>query len=204
MATFTTRYSIGDVVYGASTLTTRKKHPCPDCLDTREWEAKSPAGREYKFGCPRCNTQFHANHDLCIDYTAFVGSAQKLTIGQVRVKAGGEPEETEYMCRETGIGSGTLHRESKLFPTEEEAMVAATAMANAANISVEWVAKQYDQSFDISDYQLSDASVKNMQDKLKSALNRLAYIIEDIRGCISMDEVQREIDKFDEIRKEAA
>jgi hypothetical protein len=45
---------------------------------------------------------------------------QQLTVGQVRIQAGYEPE-TRYMCEETGVGSGTVWREENLFLTMIEA-----------------------------------------------------------------------------------
>lgn len=34
-----TKFSIGDVVYYATTTTETKEHECPDCLGTRKWKA---------------------------------------------------------------------------------------------------------------------------------------------------------------------
>ena len=41
-----------------------------------------------------------------------------ILIGLVRVEVGRDHEE-EYMCRETGIGTGTLHKVSNLVPAGE-------------------------------------------------------------------------------------
>ncbi len=202
MAEITTKYSVGDAVFHASTTTERKRHPCPDCLGSRKWLAKSPAGREYEFGCPRCADGYRSDHDSSIDYTAFIPSIQRLTIGQVRAQVGHEPR-NEYMCRETGIGSGSVYYEKDLFPTEAEALDAATIKAAASNIQVPWAAEQYSKSLEISDYQLSDASVKAERDRLSKIRITLNYLVEDIRGCSTIEEVQREIDKFDKIAEAA-
>lgn len=202
MATITTKFSIGDVVYHASTTTEQKRHPCPDCLDTRKWEAKSPAGREYTFACPRCGGGYRSSSDSSIFYTAFVPSAQRLTIGQVSAKTGPEPK-NEYMCHETGVGSGSIYYEERLFSTEAEALQVAQLMANESNVQIPWAAEKYAKSLEICDYQLSDASNKLESDRLSKLRITLSYLVEDIRGCISIDEVQQEIDKFDQT-KEAA
>lgn len=202
MATITTKFSVDDIVYHASTTTERKRHPCPDCLETRKWKAESPAGRVYEFACPRCGGGYRGDNDSSIDYTAFVPSVQRLTIGQVRAQVGHEPH-NEYMCRETGIGGGSLYYEKDLFPTEAEALEAATAKAAASNVQIPWAAEQYNKSLQISDYQLSDASLKTERDRLAQIRITLNYLVEDIRGCISIEEVQREIEKFDKTAEAA-
>ncbi len=58
-----------------------------------------------------------------------VASARTLTIGSVRIDTAARDysEPVEYMCVETGIGSGSVYRESHLFETESAALVAAEA-----------------------------------------------------------------------------
>ncbi len=202
MATITTKFSIGDTVYHAWTTTERKRHPCPDCLGARVWPAKSPAGREYQFDCPRCSTSYVSDRDLSLDYSVFAPSVNSLTIGQVRAQAGSD-EQTQYMCRETGIGSGTLYYEKDLFATEAEALEAAKFKASVANKETPWVVEQYNKSLRVCDYQLSDASVKAEADRLTKIRITLNYVIEDIRGCMSIEEVQREIEKFDKAAEAA-
>lgn len=197
MATITTKYSIGDAVFRAGTVTTKKQHPCPDCLGTKSWKASSPAGRDYSFSCPRCSASFHANNDLCIDYTAHVPHVEKLTIGQLRTETD-HANKVQYMCLETGIGGGSVYNEGDLFPTEKEALKAAEIRAQLSNSSVGWITKQYDKSLRISDYQLSDAILKHERDAFTSKRSKLSYIIDDIRDAISLEEVQRVIAKFDE------
>lgn len=202
MATITTKYSVGDTVFHASTTTTRKRHPCPDCLGSQKWEAKSPAGRVYEFGCPRCAGGYRSDNDSSIDYTAFIPATQRLTIGQVRAQVGHDPH-NEYMCHETGIGGGSVYYEKDLFPTEAEALVAATAKAAASNVQIPWAAEQYSKSLQISDYQLSDASIKGERDRLSKIRTTLSYIIEDIRNCTTIEEMQNELDKFDKTAEAA-
>jgi hypothetical protein len=202
MATITTKFSIGDTVYHSHLGTERKRHPCPDCLGARTWEAKSPAGRTYQFDCPRCASSYVSDRDLSIDYSVFSPSVRRLTIGQVRAYTGCE-EKNQYMCLETGIGSGSLYYEPDLFATEAEALEASEAKASAANAETPWVVEQYNKSLRVCDYQLSDASVKAEEARLSKIRITLNYIIEDIRGCISIEEVQREIEKFDKTAEAA-
>lgn len=196
MATITTKFSIGDTVYYATTTTERKRHPCPDCLDTRKWFAKSPAGREYQFGCPRCGGGYQAHHELSLEYTIFTAAVERRTIGQVRAQSGPESQ-NEYMCLETGVGSGQLYREETIFATEAEALASSEISAALSNQRIPWVAEQYNKTLAVRDYQLSDALVKSEADRLSKVRVTLNYLVEDIRGCISIEEVQREIEKFD-------
>lgn len=203
MATITTKFSIGDTVYHAYTMTERKQHPCPDCLGSRKWEAKSPAGREYQFACPRCGSDYQSDSNLNLHYSVFTPAMRRLTIGQVEAHAGGSESKNRYMCHETGIGSGSVYYEQDLFATEAEALEAAGIKAALANDTVPWIAEQYNKSIRVCDYQLSDASVKAERDRLAQVRVTLNYLVEDIRGCIDIEDVQREIDKFDKTAEAA-
>lgn len=202
MATINTKFSVGDSVYHASTTTERKKHPCPDCLGTRKWLAKSPAGREYQFDCPRCASSYQNDRDLSIEYTVFTAAVHRRTIGQVRAQSGPESQ-NEYMCHETGVGSGSVYREETLFATEAEALAAAEISAALSNERIPWVAEQYNKTLRVCDYQLSDASMKAEANRLSKVRCTLNYLVEDIRGCVSIEEVQREIEKFDKTAEAA-
>lgn len=201
MATLTTKYSIGDVVWYATTTTERKQHPCPDCLGTREWKAIAPSGREYKFACPRCGGGYSGNSDTSLSYTASVGRASKLTIGQVRAVVGGDGNSWEkpasYMCRETGIGGGSVYDEDSLYPSEAEALAAAKVKADLNNSQIDWIVKQYEKSLSVSDYQLADADLKTKYDELHRAQSKIRYIIDDLRNCDTIEDVKSELDRYD-------
>ena len=116
----TTKYGVGDVVY--------RKVPeyrdfriviCDLCRGSGRVAIADVEDRQAE--CPDC----HGRGDLGKDFPV-PAVAQALTIGQVNVTTRsrtdrGEKEVT-YMCKETGIGSGTIHREENLFPTAEEAL----------------------------------------------------------------------------------
>lgn len=181
MAVIETKYSIGDVVYHAGTTTTRKQHPCPDCKGERKWKAISPAGSEYEFACPRCSASYNSDRDLTLDYTAHVPAVQCLTIGSVQYNSevGSYDHEARYMCRETGVGSGSVYSENRLFATREEAEAVSELMAKDADKSLEWCAKLYDKTLKISDYQLEHAMMKEAKE-FKSRAGSLLYNINDL------------------------
>ena len=190
MATITTKYSVGDVVYHAGTTTERKQHPCPDCNGTRKWNAASPAGADYTFACPRCSASYRSFDDVSLDYTAFTPLVSKRTIGSVRFNSadGG----AEYMCHETGVGSGQIYREAFLFETEEEAQRVAEATAALNNRDTTWIAKRYAWTLSISDYQLNGAlleAAKREQSRARSMLGSLTDLFEDIEQATDKEEI---------------
>ena len=195
MAIIETKFSIGDVVYYASTTTERKQHPCPDCLGTKKWKAVSPAGGEYEFACPRCRSGYRSEHGLSLDYSIFVPTAHRLTIGSVRTDSA---DKTSYMCVETGVGSGNIYDEDRLFSTESEALTAAQAIANKSNNGdVPWIAQQYNKTLEVCDYQLNDG-----REHVEKALaDRLAWQIKDLRdeisSCENMGDVANLVKSFE-------
>ena len=166
MAVIETKYSVGDVVFFSGTTTERKQHPCPDCKGERKWHVKSPAGGEYTISCPRCSARFMSDRELSLDYTAHVPHVQRLTVGSVQFNSasGSWDSGARYMCRETGIGSGSVYDEARLFATEDEAAKASMAMAAVANAEHELIVNLYNKSLEISDYQIEDAKMKLADD----------------------------------------
>jgi hypothetical protein len=183
MATITTAYSVGDVVYHAGTATERKQHPCPDCKGERQWKAISPAGEEYTFSCPRCAASYRSFDGISLDYTAHVPCVSKLTVGSVRYESAGSRPGAQYMCLETGVGSGRVYNEADLYETEDAATGAADMLARLANTETEWVAKLYDKTLTISDYQLSSALLRVAKDE-QSRARSLLWNIGDLFSTI--------------------
>lgn len=201
MATIETKYSVGDVVFHASTTTERKQHPCPDCKGLRKWKAVSPAGGEYSFTCPRCSGSYRSNHDMSLDYSSSVPVVRKLTIGSVQYNSapGSYDHGARYMCCETGVGSGSIYEEDKLFETEAAAMVAATLLAAESNQTTDWIVKQYDKSLDIRDYQIENAAMKLAQDaksRAGSMLWNLSDLFEKISEAEGKDEILEAVEDY--------
>ena len=126
-----TKYNIGDVVYAAGVRGGERKTTCPDCLGQRAWQCHTPAGEDFYVPCGTCYSAWASTGYLtsyCTD-----PRVERLTIGSVQYDSHGN--EIRYMCRETGVGSGTLWHEDSLFVTEGEAMTAAVALAAAAEVA---------------------------------------------------------------------
>jgi hypothetical protein len=105
--------------------------------------------------------------------------------------------ENEYMCRETGVGSGSVYREGRLFATQEEAQVAADELAALSNAGeVPWVKKQYDETLEVCEYQLRDARSEEAR-KEKSALQwKVHDLLNSIEAAESVAEVVALVEEF--------
>lgn len=79
--------------------------------------------------CPNCFGRGDYYHPVVIG-----AQAVPRTIGQVRVlsesKTNRGKKVVEYMCRETGIGSGQIYKEADLYSTLEEANAKIEGMKN--------------------------------------------------------------------------
>jgi len=189
MAVITTKYDIGDTVWYANITTTTKHHDCPDCLGSRKWTCESPAGGTFEVDCPRCSVSYQSHDALNLKYSIWVPTARCLTIGSVRADTSEDGH--QYMCLETGVGSGSIYRENTLFETQAEAMASAQVEADANNADGEgWVAKQYDKTASFSDYQLKDAVMAAAESRASSALYACGYLLDDLDNAESLEDVR--------------
>ncbi|HWU19348.1 MAG TPA: hypothetical protein VN155_16830 [Devosia sp.] len=202
MATLETKYSVGDTVYYATTTQTRKQHPCPDCKGERKWKAISPAGAEYEFSCPRCASGYRSERELSLEYTAYAPVASKMTVGSIKVdtKPYSGRSGIEYMCLETGVGSGSIYDQNRLFHTEEEALEAAQLIANEQDKG-EWVATLYNRTLEVSDYQLENGRMKLAEEaksRASSMLWSLGYLFDQIEEAEGKDEILEHVQYYRE------
>jgi hypothetical protein len=121
-----TKYAIGRTVWSAGTRSGSIVIKCPDCLGKGVWRCSLPNGTEMNIPCPACGRGW------AFKQWTHLPDVRQLTIGTVRIDTG-KPEPVEYMCEETGIGSGQIHAESKLYDTEDEAHAAAERLAVERN-----------------------------------------------------------------------
>lgn len=203
MAVINTKYDNGDVVWFATTITSSRQHPCPDCLGEGKWKAVSPAGTEYEPPCPRCTDDIYmSNRTLSLKYMWHEPTTKRLTIGLVRANSDVWESATpkhEYMAHETGIGSGSIYKEADLYPTEEAALTAAEAKANAANTDANgWAAKQYADTLKFSDYQLNDAAVKIAKSETSQLGYRIQYLIEDLKDIDTVAAIKERIAEWED------
>jgi len=110
----TTKFKIGQIVYYI--VKTREKYiiDCSFCDGVGNIFGKD----DQKRYCPECVGR---GFDYKWRELAWSVLDKTLTLGQVRITAGYEPEE-RYMANETGLGSGSIYDTDKLFATLEEAL----------------------------------------------------------------------------------
>lgn len=203
MTVITTKYSIGDTVFHAGISMQRQQHPCPDCLGERTWKAISPAGQEYSFNCPRCFTNFINDQGLSLEYSAYTACVAERTIGSVRFDThshwDGSPRGPEYMCNETGVGGGTVYRETDLFVTREEAQQVAELRALKQNETSEPIVNHYNKTLKISEYQLSDAKLKLAEDRQfqnRSLLWNIESMMSEVMEARDLETAREAVDTY--------
>ena len=117
------KFQIGNVVYRAWSSYNAQWEKCADCGGTGEVKVVT-AKEEYQAPCPYCGMEVYGFHGVRghVQVYAHRAYVERLTIGQVTVQARKDEYKVEYMCEETGVGSGTIHSEERLFATREEAL----------------------------------------------------------------------------------
>jgi anaerobic selenocysteine-containing dehydrogenase len=127
-----TKFSLGERVYIIGTTSETTKINCPFCAGKGKIEVTSTDGAVTKIiSCPICYGQGITTHYAPPQYNIIrsAGLVPPFTIGRVTAEwtataqdlASPPLKKTQYMCYETGVGSGTCWAEEDLFRTEEEA-----------------------------------------------------------------------------------
>lgn len=127
------KFSVGQTVYWPGyRAEARTQKPCPDCLDTGFWQVETPAGERFQMTCGLCSP-FGWKHE--ITRTLYVPQVDRRTVGSIGWQQEGPVGEYRYMCLETGIGSGSVYDENRLFDNEESALQLARFLAREAQES---------------------------------------------------------------------
>jgi hypothetical protein len=136
----TPKYAVGDTVFYVEHETVQARHACPDCSDTRQWTATSPAGETFAINCLRCATSYAGlPRDVPpLTYQKATFGVRQLTIGSVKIDTAPHyAEPVQYMCCETGVGSGRVYNESELFLNEADARHTAAIKASDAQVKLD-------------------------------------------------------------------
>lgn len=129
-----TKYNFGDKPWEINTEPEKSWKMCPFCSGEGNIAGQDGSSET----CPKC----YGHKGKWIFESTGWRVAGQLTIGEVKITIRAKdpvgvpgheafsnygPQEAKYeevyMCKETGIGSGSLHDVSTLWPTEEEAEV---------------------------------------------------------------------------------
>lgn len=198
--TITPKYNIGDRVYHIGTTDSKHSHPCPDCLGSQKWSAKSPAGDEFTFDCPRCASFYQPYPELSLTYWKKVPYVQTLTIGSIQYdSAADEGEQFRYMCIETGIGSGSVYYEQKLFSDKALADAAAQLEADRINSETKHSVDRYNKSLNRSSLRMESAilkEAKEIEENAREYSANVRYLVSDLRNCKTIDEMNDTIDDY--------
>lgn len=125
------RFGIGDPVWVVYSDTVDRRVPCPDCLDSKTWEATSAVGETFRVSCPRCQTTNWSLSKLPpLARREATFRVRQLTVGSIQMDTNVRDGESvfKYMCAETGIGSGNVYNETGrwcVYGSEAEALAAA-------------------------------------------------------------------------------
>lgn len=124
-----TKFSNGDRVFWATTRTAYKKLPCAECNETGRLAIQ---GKTMTVDCYECYGKGYFD-----TWSEIEPDAREMTIGRVEVRIADSPgvagsdfdnykpkseREEQYMCVETGVGSGSIYHVGDLFATEAEAL----------------------------------------------------------------------------------
>ena len=108
------KYEIGQTVYCPEVKGASEQVDCPDCLGGKTWDCALPSGEKLTIPCPTC-TSGHETTGT-ISSSRVEGTVRVLTIGSIRTDTNASPEnQVEYMCDETGVGSGQIYHEGNLW-----------------------------------------------------------------------------------------
>lgn len=110
----TSKYGIGDKVWGVHIWQGRKEIVCPECEGGGTLKIE---GRDKYIECINCWKRGKVITEDPDQYYI----ARPLTIGSIEAFFG-KLLIVKYMCDETGVGSGTVWKQENLFLSEEEAV----------------------------------------------------------------------------------
>jgi hypothetical protein len=122
----TPRYAIGDKAFVADYGTAEERVVCPDCGGTKKVKVVLASGEELEARCQHCSVGFESTGYVTV--TRYAPRVWKGTVGSVKIDTNDE-RPVSYMLRETGVGTGRIHYEDRLFDSAPEAEAVAARAA---------------------------------------------------------------------------
>lgn len=190
------KFKVGDTVYAVYTQQVTGRHDCPDCLGTKEWEVITKTGNKLKCECQRCGS--YSSRDIpSLSYAKHVPSVQKLTIGSVRADSAPSygDDYISYMCNETGVGSGSIYYENKLYDrledAQKEADVRCLELQTKSDAKPEAL-----EAAKLSTIKLTDAYIEFSKNAIWNSWYRVRQLREDIDEIMEKGELSED-DKRD-------
>lgn len=114
------RFSKGDTIFTGDSTYSSEFVSCPDCLGTLTWTVVFADGDAEQVACQTCR-QGWADPSGKIEIKLWRPQVRTLTVGNVRYNDRDEVP-FSYMCEETGVGTGRVYYEDKMFTDEASAL----------------------------------------------------------------------------------
>ena len=120
---FKTAFNIGQTVYRIDRESKAAFKKCVSCVSGNVTLADGS-----KFACPICSGKGILSNGYRYVWRVFA----PMTVGQVRIEYSNTDgaQKEQYMCNETGVGSGSLWPRRDLFATKQDANTEATLRNN--------------------------------------------------------------------------
>jgi hypothetical protein len=171
------KFKVGDTVFLAESNWNSIPIKCPDCLGQKIWEVVTPAGEVFSTYCRTCWHGYDGCSGTVSEY-GYRATTRQLTIGLVNVRQSNEKSEIQYMCEETGVGSGSMWNQQELFRSEFEAEMAAQRRVEALRVDGSKTIDQDKKAQRSKDnLVLEDCPRKKMQDEI----DRLKQQVKDLK-----------------------
>ena len=114
-----TKYDLGDRIWTIKKQGVKEWVRCTACpgyespVSSFEKRTTVVLGNGEEYTCPECRGDGGAYVHMGLEWVP----DRELTVGQVGVTLSEQNREERYMCKETGVGSGSVYFEEKIFPS---------------------------------------------------------------------------------------
>jgi hypothetical protein len=134
-----TKFNLGDKVWVSDHSRVNEFIQCPDCLGSGIWSTTLPNGETFPIECPTCAHGYEGSRGFISGPLVYGPKVWEGTVGSIGVDTySSRPEErVRYMLNETGVGSGTIYYEFRIFPDRESALAEATLASERQNKQVQ-------------------------------------------------------------------
>lgn len=175
------KFRMGEKVWCCWPSRRQVKVDCPDCLGKKRWKAITPAGEEFEVSCPRCSGGYSTVTRLGYDEPEMC--VRELHIGSIEFRSTNElGQQYAYMCRETGIGSGSVYYEDALYHTREEALIAGDA--KLVKLKAEDAVRYPENAFrkEVSFYRFETVLLREKEEENREQRYKIEHLLDELNN----------------------